>query len=320
MGVTRIILDTDLAMGNGGNIDDGFALALAHADPELHIDMITTVYGNTDVESATVLTGVVAKHLEIHDTPIFRGAATPLIRPNQKWSPAPHVAALKGLSQSCCPSPGYAPMAIIEHILANKDQITVVAIGPLTNIALALLLEPQIATDIKELVVMGGTFFGSTGFHDKPGETNVFTDPEAAQTVLRSGIPQRWVGLDCTLQVRLTKKQAKDLEASPSEFAAFAGHAAGAYIDCQAARYPGRPRSDSCPVHDALAVAVVSRPDICEFKEVFASVITGEGEARGVIITDQLEGPRPPKPNCRVAVAVNTKAFEKHFFSLIQTL
>lgn len=320
MGVTRIILDTDLAMGDGANIDDGFALALAHADPNLHLEMITTVHGNTDVESATILTGVLAKQLEIHDTPIFRGVDTPLIRPNLKRTPSPHVLALKDSSQPRCSSPTYAPLAIVEHILANPGQITVVAIGPLTNIALALLLEPQIVTDIKELVVMGGTFFGATGFRDKPGETNVFTDPEAAQAVLRSGMPQRWVGLDCTLKVRLTKKQAKELEESPSEFAVFAGQAARTYIDCQAARYPGRPVVDSCPVHDALAVAVVSRPDICEFKDVFASVVTGEGEARGIIITDRLEGPRPPLSNCRVAVDVNTQAFEEHFFSLMQTL
>ena len=319
MGVTRIILDTDLAMGNGANIDDGFALALAHADPDLHLDMITTVHGNTDVESATILTGVLAKQLEIHDTPIFRGAATPLIRPGQKQTPARHILALKGSSQSCCPSPAYAPIAIIEHILANPGQITVVAIGPLTNIALALLLEPRISMEIKELVVMGGTFFSSTGFQDKPGETNVFTDPEAAQAVLRSGIPQRWVGLDCALRP-LNRETSKRPRSIPIRIRSICRPGRKCLYDCQAARYPGRPFPDSCPVHDALAVAVISRPDICEFKEVFASVITGEGEARGVIITDRLEGPRPPEPNCRVAIDVNTNAFEKHFVSLIQTL
>lgn len=323
MGPTRIILDTDLAMGDGANIDDGFALALAHADPDVHLDMITTVHGNTDVESATILTEVLAKQLQIYDNvPIIRGAATPLIRPHQKRTPAPHVLCLKDSPHSphCSVPLAYAPIAIIEHVMANPGQITIVAIGPLTNIALALQLDPRIATSVKELVVMGGSFFGATGFHNKPGETNVFTDPEAAQAVLRSGMPQRWVGLDCTLRVRLTKKQARGLATSTSEFAAFAGRAAGAYIDCQAARYPGRPTPDSCPLHDALAVAVVSRPDICEFNPVFASVITGEGEARGMIITDRLEGPNPPEPNCLVAVDVNTEEFEKHFFGLIQTL
>ncbi|KAF2008628.1 nucleoside hydrolase [Aaosphaeria arxii CBS 175.79] len=321
---TRIILDTDLAMGEGANIDDGFALALAHADPNLQLDMITTVHGNTDVESATILTELLATQLGIdtHDTPIFRGAATPLIRTNQQRTPSSHVLALRDAARARgqLASGAYAPIAIIEHILANPGQITLVAIGPLTNVAIALLLEPKIAVALKELVMMGGSFFGATGFRNKPGETNVFTDPEAAQAVLRSGIPQRWVGLDCTLKTRLTRKQAAELEASHSAFASFAGRAANAYIDVLAARYPGRPAPDACHIHDALAVAVVSRPEFCTFQDIAASVITGEGEARGVIIADKLEGLEPPEPNCRVAVDVDTCAFEKHFFSLINTL
>lgn len=77
---------------------------------------------------------------------------------------------------------------------------------------------------------------------------------------------------------------------------------------------------DFCHLHDALAVAVVSRPELCHFKDFAVSVITGEGEARGVLITDCLEGINPPLPNCQVAVDVDTEAFEKHFFNLIQTL
>jgi inosine-uridine nucleoside N-ribohydrolase len=211
-------------------------------------------------------------------------------------------------------------MAIVQHVLANPGEITVVAIGPLTNIALALLLEPLLAAKLKELVIMGGCFYGHTGLRAKPGETNVFTDPEAAQAILRSSIPQRWVGLDCTLRVQLEREQMNALEASSSVFASFAGKAAKAYLDVLAARWPGRPPPDSCAIHDALAVAVVSRPDFCIFKEVSASVITGDGEARGVMITDRLEGVNPPEPNCQVAVDVDTKAFEKHFLRLIQTL
>lgn len=317
---TRVILDTDLAMGEGANIDDGFALALAHADPALQLDMITTVHGNTDVESATILTELLASQLGIDplSTPIYKGAATPLIRTNQQREPSPHVLAIRDATQSS--SKLYAPMAIVQHILANPGEITIIAIGPLTNIALAILLEPRIATLLKELVIMGGCFYGHTGLRTKPGETNVFTDPEATQAVLRSSMPQRWIGLDCTLRVQLGRDQINALEASTSSFSAFAGKAANAYLDVLAARWPGRPPPDSCALHDALAVAVVSRPDFCVFKEVAASVITGEGEARGVMITDRLEGVNPPEPNCRVAVDVNVKAFKHHFLSLLQTL
>ncbi|UKZ82541.1 hypothetical protein TrVFT333_010330 [Trichoderma virens FT-333] len=305
---TRIILDTDLSMGAGSDVDDGFALALAHADPDIQIDLITTVNGNTDVESATILTGVLLNRLGIHDTPLVRGSASPIIHPDKKRTPLPHVLAQKEAARA--PNPGYAPVAII----------TLVAIGPLTNVAIALLLEPRIKSAIKELVIMGGVFLGTMYSRDKPGEFNVFSDPEAARTVLRSGIPQRWIGLDCTLRVRLSMADALELKKSTSSFAAFAGDATISYIEHQAVRFPGRPKTDSIPMHDPLAVAVLSKPDICEYKDMAVSIITGDGEARGVMIADRLETPSPPVPNCRVAVDVDSEAFRLHFLTLIQKL
>ncbi|PTB35056.1 hypothetical protein M441DRAFT_32266 [Trichoderma asperellum CBS 433.97] len=283
MPVTRIILDTDLSMGYGADVDDGFALALAHADPAIQMDLITTVNGNTDIESATILTGVLLNRFGIQDTPLVRDTARP-------------------------PTPGYAPVAIVEQILANPGEITIVAIGPLTNVAITLLLEPQIKTAIKELVIMGGVFFGTMYSRDKPGEFNVFSDPEAARAVLRSGIPQRWIGLDCTLRK------------ASSSFAAFAGDAIMAYIDYQAVRFPGRPKTESIPIYDPLAVAVVSKPDLCKHRDMAVSIITGDGETRGIMIADRLETPSPPIPNCRVAVDVDSEAFRSHFLTFIQTL
>ncbi|KAI1863168.1 uncharacterized protein JN550_009904 [Neoarthrinium moseri] len=318
MAPTRIILDTDLSMGAGADVDDGFALALAHADPDIKLDLITTVNGNTDVESATVLTGVLLNRLGINDVPLIQGSATPIIHTDLKRTPASHVLKLK---ESARPRTlGYAPVAIVEHILTNPGDITLVAIGPLTNVAIALLLDPRIKSAIKELVIMGGLFFGTMYSRDKPGEFNVFSDPEAARAVLRSGIPQRWIGLDCTLKVRLTMEDAEDLKQSPSSFASFAGDASATYIKHQAVRFPGRPKMTSVPMHDPLAVAVVSRPDLCEYKDMAVSVITGNGEARGVLIADRLETPSPPTPNCRVAVSVDAEAFRSHFLSLIKTL
>lgn len=318
MAPTRIILDTDLSMGAGADVDDGFALALAHADPDIQLELITTVNGNTDVESATILTGVLLNRLGIQNTPLVRGSATPMIHPDQQRTPAPHVLAQKETARA--PTPGYAPVAIIEHILANPGEITLVAIGPLTNVALALLLEPRIKSAIRELVIMGGVFLGTMYSRNKPGEFNVFSDPEAARTVLRSGIPQRWIGLDCTLRVRLNMADAQELKKSSSSFAAFAGDATITYIDYQAVRFPGRPKTDSIPMHDPLAVAVVSHPELCEYRDMAVSVITGDGEARGIMVADRLETPSPPVPNCRVAVDVNSEAFRSHFLTLIQKL
>lgn len=305
-------------MGAGADVDDGFALALAHADPDIQLDLVTTVNGNTDVESATILTGVLMDRLHIQNTPLVRGCATPIIHTDMQKVPLPHVEALRATAR--LPTPGYAPLAIVEHIMAHPGEITLVAIGPLTNVALAFLIEPRIKTAIKELVIMGGLFFGTMPSRDIPGEFNVFSDPEAAQSVLRSGIPQRWVGLDCTLRVRLTMDDAEALRQSSSQFAAFAGDAAVKYIDYRAGRFPGSPKTNSTPMHDPLAVAIVSKPELCEYKDMAVSVMTGTGEARGIMIVDRLVTPSPPTPNCRVAVTVDAEAFCEHFLTLIRKL
>ncbi|SEQ86718.1 nucleoside hydrolase [Microlunatus flavus] len=316
----RIILDTDLAMGApGSDIDDGFALALAHADPDITLELITTVNGNTDVESATILTAELARRLDLGDVPVVKGAAAALTRPQGVRRPADHVEALRATVAP--PTPGYAAAAIAELVMANPGEITVVAIGPLTNVAAALSLEPRLAQNVREIVIMGGVFFQTMPTRDLPGEFNVWVDPEAAQAVLRSGMPQRWVGLDVTLQVRLTREHARRMLEADSPFAPFAGESTLAWIDHVAARNPGNALdADSCAMHDPLAMAVVSRPDLVELREVALDVVTGEGPARGVMITDVRESADPPPANARVAAAVDVDAFTEHFLQLITGL
>src|SRR4051794_2426723 len=217
----RIILDTDLAMGApGSDIDDGFALALAHADPEIELELITTVNGNTDVDSATILTGGLAGRRGVR-APIVRGAAASPAHPETARTPAENVAALR--DSVLPPTSGYAAVEIVKHVLANPGEITIVAIGPLTNVAAALVVDRRLATAVKEIVIMGGMFFGTMPDRTMPGEFNVWMDPEAALAVLRCGAPQRWVGLDVTLQVRLTREHAQRMLAADSPFAQFAG-------------------------------------------------------------------------------------------------
>src|SRR3954452_5582264 len=217
--VRRIVLDTDLSMGElGSEIDDGFALALAAADPELTVELVTTVNGNTDVETATLLSLHLVERLGMTGTRVVRGAAAPLTRPKRARSASPETVRAFGRPIP----PGYAAAEIASLVMANPGEITIVAIGPLTNVAAALSLEPELARSVQEIVVMGGVFLGQTLQSGMPGEFNVWVDPEAADAVLHSGAPLRFVGLDVTTRVRLTRAHAERMGERPDGFGAFA--------------------------------------------------------------------------------------------------
>jgi purine nucleosidase len=318
--VRRIILDTDLAMGApGSDIDDGFALALAHADPGMQLDLITTVNGNTDVESATILTGELVRRLNIADVPIVKGAAAPFTHPELTRKPAASVLALADNARPA--TEGYAAVEIARHVMAHPGEITIVAIGPLTNVAAAILLEPRLAANVAEIVIMGGMFFGTMPDRSMPGEFNVWVDPEAAAAVLRSGALLRWVGLDVTLKVRLTRAHAERMRSADTGFGPFAGDATLAWIEHSHRRHPGDPDAgESCAMHDPLAVAVVTRPELVTFVDAHVSIVTGDGQARGVMITDLLRSDAPPAANAQVAASVDAAAFTEHFLSLITGL
>jgi purine nucleosidase len=197
----------------------------------------------------------------------------------------------------------------------------VVAIGPLTNIAVAMSLEPRFAATVKEIVIMGGIFLGQTNKSEMPGEFNVWVDPEAAYAVLHSGARLSWVGLDVTMQVRLTREDAAAMASGAGAFASFAGEYTTAWIDYLAAANPGEAsHADSCAMHDPLAVAVVTQPGLVTWKDAHVDVITGDGTGRGVMIADLLTSARPPVANCRIAIDVDVDAFRTHFLSSIARL
>src|SRR3954451_2743399 len=188
----------------GSDIDDGFALALALADPGLRAELVTTVGGNSDVVTSTRLTRELLEVLGRGDVPVVQGA------------PADAVAAEE----------------IARRVLAEPGQLTVVAIGPLTNVARALAVAPEVAGAVREVVVMGGVFLEQTNVAAMPGEYNFWCDPDAAQAVMESGVAVRLVGLDVTRKVRLTRAEAAEL-ATYGEFGRLASRATDAWITYQ---------------------------------------------------------------------------------------
>jgi purine nucleosidase len=308
--LTRIILDTDLAMGApGSDVDDGFALALAIADPGLRLELVTAVGGNTDVNTVTRLSTELLGVLGRPDVPVVSGVAGP-IDPALRW-PDREPAASRG---------PYAAAEIVDRVMAEPGELTIVAIGPLTNIALALLIEPRIATAVREIVVMGGVFLGQTNVAGMPGEYNFWCDPDAAQAVLASGARLRLVGLDVTRQVRLTRADAARL-ADGGVFGKIAAEHAVGWISYQERVKPGEElEHGSCALHDPLAVAVVTRPDLVTWRDAYVAVETAGRVTRGVAVADLLMWENPPEPNCRIATAVDANAFHTLFFERLAGL
>jgi purine nucleosidase len=313
--LTRIILDTDLAMGApGSDIDDGFALALAVGDPGLSLELVTTVGGNTDVDTATRLSSELLGLLGRSDVPVVRGSSGPL-NPRLRRADRSHAA-----PGTAAPGP-YAAAEIVARVMAEPGELTLVAIGPLTNVALALLLEPRLASAVCEIVVMGGVFLQQTNAAGMPGEFNFWSDPEAVEVVLHSGAPLRLVGLDVTRRVRLSRADAARLGADGGEFARLAAEHTEGWIAFQERVKPREElEQDSCALHDPLAVAVVTRPDLVTWQEAQVAVETAGVVARGVAVADLLMWEDPPPPNCRIATAVDADAFRALFVERIAGL
>ncbi|TDC02631.1 nucleoside hydrolase [Nonomuraea longispora] len=289
----RIILDTDLAMGApGADVDDGFALALALADPGLRVETVTTVGGNGDVVSSTRLTRELLGVLGRRDVPVVQGA----------------------------PAGVEAAEEIARRVLAEPGRLTIVAIGPLTNVARALAIAPGVARAVREIVVMGGVFLEQTNVAAMPGEYNFWCDPEAAQAVCESGASLRFVGLDVTRRVRLSREDARAL-ASGGEFGRIAARHTEAWIDFQERAKPREAiEQGSCALHDPLAVAVVTRPDLVTWSEAHVAVETAGRVTRGVAVADLLMWENPPEPNCRIATAVDAPAFRELFHERMRAL
>jgi inosine-uridine nucleoside N-ribohydrolase len=191
---TRVIIDTD------PGLDDTAAILFTLACPErVTVELVTTVFGNTAIEHVTRNALTVLEAAGRTDIPVYQGADRPLLR-EPRFAPHIHSAdGLGGLASKYPPSgtvqPGIAAERIVEHIMASPGEITLVALGPLTNVALALRLEPRLATSVREIVLMGGAV-RVPGNVSPVASANVLNDPDAAAAVYRSGAPIVQAGLD----------------------------------------------------------------------------------------------------------------------------
>ncbi|HEY0388419.1 MAG TPA: nucleoside hydrolase [Gaiellales bacterium] len=311
-----IILDCDPGH------DDAIAIMLALGSPEVDLIAVTAVSGNAPLHHTRANAIRVLDHLGRSDIPVAAGAARPLVQ--DPFTPG-DVHGPTGIDGPDLAPAGREPVAahaidlIAELALGERRPVTLVATGPLTNVALFVARHPDAAAALGRIVFMGGAI--GLGNVTPAAEFNIWVDPEAASAVLRSGAPLRLVGLDVTLQVRMSREDGRRMAEAEGSFARFAGEYTLAWIDHMHATNPGDPSSaDSCAMHDPLALAAVPRPDLLTWRDAAVDVVTGPSIARGVMVADLLTSDSPPAANCRIAVGVDVPGFTAYFVERMSQL
>lgn len=205
----KVIIDTDI----GSDIDDAMALALAIKSFEIEIKGITTVYGDVDLRAR-----LAKKLLDLGDCPnigVYAGIEKPLLRERDVWMAGHEGDGVLDEGEIISYESQHAVDFIIDTIMNAPGEVTLIPIGPLTNIATAIIREPRIADNVKEIILMGGvTRLSKDSLHLPITEHNIHSDPEAASVVFNSSAAITMVGVDVTHQVTIGREHQRQLENS----------------------------------------------------------------------------------------------------------
>ncbi|MGZ5925269.1 MAG: nucleoside hydrolase [Rhizomicrobium sp.] len=318
-GPHRVIIDTD------PGVDDAFALLLAMRSPELKIEGITPVAGNVPLELTLPNALRMVEIAGRSDIPVAVGAKAPLQR---RLVTATYAHGENGLGGAVFPEPKLKPIAdpasvfIRQIVRKYPSQVTLITLGPQTNLAIALESDPDLARMIKGVTMMGGSLSG--GNVTPAAEFNVYVDPEASRIVFQSGIPVTMVGLDVTRKTALTDAHVKRLEDAGTAVSLAAAKIARNDIDLN--RKEGNATGPN--MHDSLALASFLDPSLLTWRPYYVDVETsGEltaGETLGYRPSESgLRGSAPTLagtktsvmlrdkfvPNANVAIDVNSARF-----------
>jgi len=269
----KIIIDTD------PGIDDAHAIAFAIAHPEIDLLGLTTVFGNADIETTSQNALTLLEIFARPDIPVLQGAAEPIVQPRLPAPDFVHGADGLGNLNLDKPASTIADEAAADFIvrMANEQpgEITVVAVGPLTNIALAVAQDPTLPSKLKQLIVMGGTVH-QAGNVSPLAEANFLGDPHAADIVCAHDWPLKIIGLDVTLKVMLRDEHLALLRDNAGETGRLIWDSSRFYVDFYTAdqnlagvENPVR----QCAMHDASAVVCVVEDSAFEFVSGGARVV-----------------------------------------------
>jgi purine nucleosidase len=307
----RIIFDTD------PGIDDACAILLALASPELVVEGLSIVHGNCSLEQATTNALEILELANATHIPVAKGCELPLVQPSLL---APETHGDTGLGYAKLPAPRSKPINqhgvdfLIEQIMKSPGEITLLAIGPLTNVALAIRQEPRLVQSLKEMIIMGGAlrYEGNT---TALAEFNTYVDPHAAHIVYHAGIPTTLVPLDVTYQCILTPGDVNRLLKTDSPITKFIAESTRFYMEF----HDEYQKIEGCVINDPLALALTFAPDLCTYQELPVDVDLSGGISMGKTVADFYNYGKKPA-NMRVALGVRSRDFMDLFVERIERL
>jgi purine nucleosidase len=307
----KILFDTD------PGIDDACAILLALASPELSLEGLSVVHGNCSLKQGTTNALSILELANASHIPVARGCELPLVQPSLL---APETHGDLGLGYAKLPEPQSKPVIqhgsdfLIEKILTSPGEITLVAIAPLTNVALAIRKEPRIVEALKEIIIMGGAI-RQEGNTTALAEFNTYVDPHAAQIVYQAGIPTTLVPLDVTYQCILMPGDVSRLQKIDSPITTFVAEATRFYMEF----HDEYQKIEGCVINDPLALALTFAPELCTYQELPVEVDLSGGISMGKTVADFYNYGKKPA-NMKVALGVRARDFIDLFVERIEKL
>jgi inosine-uridine nucleoside N-ribohydrolase len=297
----RLILDVDTG------VDDALAIALALRHPEVQLESVLTVAGNVGLELTTRNTLRVLDWLGAGAVPVYAGAARPLSGVEREAS---HWHGPDGLGGAQLPasdrsSRGNAVEHLIDAVMREPGELTLVCTAPLTNIALAVQKEPRVVDAVREVVLMGGAV-RPPGNVTPTSEFNIYADPDAAATVFAQSWPLTMVGLDVTNRVTLSRVERELLSSARSTEALLVYEVTRFLFDQR--------RFATMALHDPLAVAVAIQPDLVTTAHKDVEVETEGKCTLGQTVVDLRPQAAPPSRRTRVCADVDVDRARSLFF------
>lgn len=285
----KIIIDTDTAVGiPGTDADDAIAIYLALADPRLEVIGITTTFGNCPPQLSARCARSILQAVGRHDVPIAVGSPSPIsgelptVLSDAYAGARGHAGRIALPERAGDDEAGAADDYIIRAVRAHPGELTLVLLGPQTNLARALMKEPSIAEEIGSVVFMGGGLgldpvYGRGNVTDY-AECNVYFDPEAVSIVFESGIPLKMIGLDVTnpnTGLVLTEAMIAEIDRTSAAMELF-GQICDTYLDSPMFRHDG-----GCVLYDPLAIAAAADPQLGTYERLALGVETSDRDNRG---------------------------------------